>query len=280
MGVDWNWLHSLIFGLIGGFFEFLPVPTDAQQYLVMRMSGIAEPYGISTLCAHLGCLFALYFSCYSRIAKLRRENKIASIPMRKRKRQPDPVSLMESKLLRFGIVPFALTAVVAPLIAPYFGREWVRTILLLLNAAIIIAPQYFSGSNKDARSLSPLDSVLIGLGGIVGAIPGVSSIAGALSVAKIRGTDQQYSLDFVYLLFIPTMLAMCVADVVLLVLAGGSGLDGWAFLHGLLTMVSAAAAAFGGITFMRFLSVKIGFSGFAYYSVGLSMFTFILYLIG
>lgn len=278
--MDWNWLHSLIYGAIGGFFEFLPVPTDAQQHLMMRLSGVDQPYAICTLCAHLGCLFALYFSCYNRIAKLRRENKIASIPMRKRKRQPDPVSLMESKLLRFGIIPFLLTAVIAPVIRPYFGREWVLALLLLLNAAVILAPQYLPGSNKDARSLSPLDSVLIGLGGVVGAIPGISGIAGALSVAKMRGTDQQYSLDFVYLLFIPALLAMCIADVVLLVLAGGSGLDGWAFLHGLLTMVSAAAAAFGGITFMRFLAVKIGFSGFAYYSAGLGMFTFILYLIG
>ena len=278
--MDWNWLHSLIYGAIGGFFEFLPVPADAQQYLLMRLTGAKDPYALCTLCTHLGCLIALYLSCYNRIAKIRRERQIAAIPPRKRKRQPDSVSLMESRLLRVGMIPLALTAVIAPLIRSWFIREWVLVLMLFVNGAILLIPQYLPGSNKDARSLSPLDAMLIGLGGIVGSIPGVSVMAGALSVAKMRGTDQQYSLDFVYLLFIPALLAMCIADVVVLTIGGWNAVGGWAVLHGLLSMVGAVAAAFGGITLMRFLAVKIGFSSFAYYSAALGMFTFILYLIG
>lgn len=278
--MEWNWLYSLLYGAIGGFFEFLPVPPEVHQHLMMRLNGITEYAALSQLAVHFGCFFALFFSCYNRIAKLRREKKIASIPPRRRKRQPDPMSLTEIKLLRAGIIPMVLSAVVTPLIAPYFRREWVLAILLCVNAAVILIPQYLPGSNKDARGLSPLDSVLIGLSGILGAVPGLSRVAACLSVAKARGTDQQFSVDFVYLLFIPALLAMCIADIVMLVVSGANVLEGWTFLFGLLSLIGAAASAFGGITLMRFLAVKIGFSGFAYYSVGLGMFTFILYLIG
>jgi hypothetical protein len=47
--------------------------------------------------------------------------------------------------------------------------------------------------------------------------------------------------------------------------------------------ILAAAAAFGGgyfgVVILRYLTVQIGYIGFAYYSWGAAMFSFILYLI-
>ena len=278
--MEWNWLHSILYGAIGGFFEFLPVPPNAQQELMMRLSGATEGAASLTPAVYLGCLLAVFFIFYSHIAKIRREKRIAAIPARRRKRQPDAISLMEWKLLRMGMIPLIISVILMPLLAGYFKRVWVLAIILCINGALILLPQYLSGSNKDARSLSPLDALLIGLSGILGVIPGISRVAAMTACAKMRGADQQFTIDFTYLLLIPALVAACLTEFVILVLGGTSLFTGWMFLHGLLAVVSSAASAFAGITLMRFLAVKIGFSGFAYYSIGVGMFTFILYLIG
>lgn len=278
--MEWNWLHSLLVGAVGGFFTFLPVPSDVQQDLIMQLNGVKAYPASFRLAVRLGCLIALLLVYYGRVAKLRREYRIASLPARRRKRQPDTVSLMERKLLRIAVVPSIASVVLAPWISSLFGRVWMLAIVLCLNGVLLLLPEYMPGSNKDARSLSPLDSLLIGMSGMLSIIPGISRMATLLSVAKIRGTDQQYALDFTYLLMLPTLAAMCLADMVVLVLGGGNIFAGWMFLYGLLAMLSAAASAYAGIMLMRFLAVKAGFSGFAYYSIGLGMFTFILYLIG
>lgn len=278
--MEWNWLHSLIYGAIGGFFEFLPVPPGAQQQLLMRLTGATEGAVSLGPAVHIGCLLAVFFLYYSHLAKIRREKRIAAIPARRRKRQPDTVSLMEWKLLRMGMIPLILSVILAPWLAGFFKRVWVLAILLCINGALILLPQYLPGSNKDARSLSPLDAMLIGLSGILGVIPGISRVAAMTACAKMRGTDQQFALDFTYLLLIPALVAVCLTELVILVLGGTSLFTGWMLLHGLLAVIGSAASAFAGITLMRFLAVKVGFSGFAYYSIGVGMFTFILYLIG
>jgi hypothetical protein len=45
-----------------------------------------------------------------------------------------------------------------------------------------------------------------------------------------------------------------------------------------LASLTAFVGSYLGITFIRFLAVKVGFSGFAYYSWGAALFAFILYL--
>lgn len=278
--MEWNWLHSLVYGAIGGFFEFLPVPSAAQQQLMMRLTGATEGAQSLRPAVSIGCLLAVFFVYYSRLAKIRREKRIAAIPPRRRKRQPDTVSLMESKLLRIGMIPVIVSVILALWLPSFFERMWVLAIILCINSAIVLLPQHLPGSNKDARSISPLDAMLIGLSGILGIIPGISRVAAMTACAGMRGADRQFTVDFTYLLLIPALLTVCLTEFVTLTLGGTNLFTGWMLLHGFLAVSASAAAAFAGITLMRFLAVKIGFSGFAYYSIGVGMFTFILYLIG
>ena len=80
------------------------------------------------------------------------------------------------------------------------------------------------------------------------------------------------------LLSIPALVLLLIFDVIG---AFTAGLAGITFLVILQCILAAAAAWFGAsaaIMLLRFLSVKTGFSGFAYYSWGVALFTFILFL--
>jgi hypothetical protein len=44
-------------------------------------------------------------------------------------------------------------------------------------------------------------------------------------------------------------------------------------------LAAAFLAAWLGLTLLRFMAVRVGFSGFAYYSWGFALFTLLIYLI-
>lgn len=278
--MEWNWFNSLLYGLISGLSEFLPVSSGAQQILMLKLGGLSEPGPIVNLAVHLASLLALIVMYYTKLTKLFRERKIAKLPPRRRRRQPDPVSLIELRLLCIGIVPLIISGVAAYLLYGKLNRLWLLAFLLCINGAVLLLPEHMPRSNKDARSLSPLDALLIAASGILGVIPGISRMGMLSSCASMRGADRQYALHFVYLLFIPLFAILCLADVAVLLFAAGDLPAAPMLIHAFLAFLGAFTAGIISIYLMRFLAVKIGYGAFAYYSLGLGIFTFVLYLIG
>lgn len=277
--MEWNWLSGLVYGLLGGLFEFLPVSPQVHQRLLLKLAGLDAPgYGLS-FAVHLGALAAVIVSCYTSISKLTREQRIASRPKRSRKRQPDFVSLMQLRLLKIAAVPVALSCLLAPWLSQYVDGLWLLAVLAVLSGIVVLLPQYMTRANKDARALSPLDATLVGLGGVLGALPGFSRVGVLTSVASMRGADRQFGLEFAYLLMIPALAALCIGDLGMIIFAGTPQAS-VSFFAGVLACAAAFGAGFAGIRLMRFLAVKDGSEGLAYYNWGLAMFTFIIYLIG
>lgn len=277
--MEWNWLLSLVYGALGGLFEFLPVSPQVHQEAFRKLTGLATPGCRLSLAVHLGALAAVVLSYYGSVSKLLREQKILSQPKRRRMRQPDLVSLMQLRLLKIAAVPVTLSCLLASWLSQYVDRLWLLAILTVLSGIAVLLPHYMSRANKDARALSPLDATLIGLGGMLGAVPGFSRPGMMTSIASMRGADRQFGLDFTYLLMIPALAALCVGDLGMVVF-GDTAKAGVSFFAGIMACMAAFGAGFAGIRLMRFLAVKAGYESLAYYSWGLAMFTFILYLIG
>ena len=56
--LELSWLESLIYGLISGFAEFLPVSSLAHQTIYLKLIG-ASNHPILRFCAHLGSFGAV-----------------------------------------------------------------------------------------------------------------------------------------------------------------------------------------------------------------------------
>ena len=74
------------------------------------------------------------------------------------------------------------------------------------------------------------------------------------------------------------MIVIVLSDFIGLFAVGVETVTFLSFLSYLLGTALSFAATFGGITLIRFLSAKVGFVGFGYYSIGVGLFTFFLYL--
>lgn len=275
--MDWNWLHSLAYGLISGFAEFLPISPDAHQRLFAELTGVGQGHLPHRFFGHIGALLALLLACKPQIDKLMRERRIAALPARRRKRQPDVKSLAEIRFLRMAGVLLLLSIPGFVLVSQMGQPLWLVALLLLLNGIILYVPQYLPGGNKDALSLSAADSLLAGVTGAFGRLPGISGIGASMSALKARGVDWQYALQICLLLSVPALLITMGCDVYGMVLAN-AGISLRHIFYYVLTVMSAFTGAYLGIVFMRFLAVKAGFSGFAYYCWGMALFTIFLYL--
>ena len=272
-----NLLHMLLYALISGFTEFLGVSAPPHQLLYNQLFGLAQSNAMLTLFVRLGVLVAVIFCCRARINRLLREYRLSSLSRHRRNRQPDVMAQLDIRLLKTAMIPLLISVLFYMRAGEWITKVQWLAVTLTLNGIVMFIPRLISLGNKDGRSVSRLDGVVMGLGGALAAIPGFSRIGCILSAGLVRGIDRGYALDMALLLSIPTLLGLLIFDVYAVIVAGAT-------VGALMVLIYllAAAIAFGsawlGIKFMRYLSVKAGFTGFSYYCWGLALFSFILYL--
>ena len=274
--MELTWFESFIYGIVSGLSEFLPISAEAHKALYLRIVG-ATDYGLLRFMTHMGALLALMISCWPMIAKLNRERSIAAVNKKRRKRAPDTRSLTDIRFLRICVISLVLLFIIYPIVHDLHERLWILAGFLIVNGIVLYVPQFLPSANKDSRSLSSLDAMMVGLGGGLGIIPGLSRIAMSASFGMMRGATKRYALDTALILSIPALAVLLLIDF-FAIFTTSAGLTFLAILSCITAGITSFLSAFAGIYMMRFLAVRAGFSGFAYYSWGLSLFSFILYL--
>ena len=269
-----DWLESIFFGLVCGLTEFLPVSAQAHETLLLKIfGGTATP--LLYLAIHGAVLAALFQNCAEYIGLMFREQRLMRIPPRRRKRQPDWIKVLDFRLLRTAAIVMALGFFAYPILSEWRVNLYFIAPSLVVNGLILYIPMHLATGNKDSRSMSQLDAVLLGLIGATAVIPGISLIGVLIAAGIIRGADREHSLNWALLLSIPSLVIRMGFDAYSLMTIGMGSLS-------ILTVALAAVAAFCGaysaIRAMRFLAVKAGFSCFGYYCWGAALFSLLIFL--
>lgn len=274
-----RWLQTLIYGLISGLTEILPVSSHAHRLLLIKLFGITKEPELLRLMTDLGVMIALYISSQTQIVRILRARRLARIPKSRRKRPLDTRSLMDLSLLRTMAIPVILVFVFYNKIAGLVTSMLLVALFLFLNGVILYIPQFFPGSNRDSRTLSRVDGLLMGLGGAVSVIPGFSGVGTAISIGSMRGVERSYALNMTLMLNTAVCAGFLIYDVLGLV-TYGAGLAGFVTL---VQYIFAGLVSFGAATLaikaMRAIAANWGYTFFAYYCWGMAMFTFIMNLL-
>lgn len=276
--MDLNWYESILFGLVSGLTDILPVSAQAHELLMLKIFGLKSTPGLLRLLIHLGVLGALYYNCMPHIIKMLRAKKLSRIPKRRRKRPLDTKSLMDFSLWKTMAFPVILGFLLYNKIAFMRSSLSLIAVFLFINGIILYIPPFLPGSNKDSRSLSRVEGLLMGLGGALSILPGISAVGASASIGSVCGVDRKYCLNMVMLMNLVVMAALVVLDVLSII---SVGIDYFSFSILLTYLLSAIAAFLGtflGIRLMRHLSAEKGYTMFAYYCWGVALFTFILNL--
>lgn len=269
--------ESLIYGLVSGLSEFLPVSAQAHRLLLQRLLGFSDVSLLNFL-THIGALAAVLQASRTLLDRIQREKHLASVPKRRRKRQPDQMTLLDARLVKYAFFTSLLGVILYSFLRVPVSSYLVLACILIINGIVIFLPAHLPSGNKDSRSMSPLDSLLIGLGGALGMVPGISRIGMTTTVALARGADKQHALNWSLLLSIPALLCLLGLDIYGMITGGIGELGVVIILQSLLSAALSYCGAYLAIIFMRFLAVRVGFSGFAYYSWGAALFSFVLYM--
>lgn len=272
-----DWIESVLFGLVSGLTEFLPVSAQAHQALLLKLFGASDS-PLLRLLIHGAILLALYQSCAEQIGQLLREQKLIRIPPRRRRRQPDMIKVLDMRLLRSAAVMLVLGFLAYPMLSSWRSDLYIIAPMLVLNGLILYIPMHMANGNKDARSMSQLEALLLGLAGAFAVLPGISRVGTVASAAIARGADKEHALRWSLLLSIPALLCLMGFDVYGIVTGGIGALSLPMVLQMLLSAAAAFGGAYGGIRIMRFMAFRVGFSGFSYYCWGVALFSFLMYL--
>ena len=276
--MDLNWLQSLLIGLVSGLTDILPVSAQAHKVILLKLFGLSSEPLILRFMIHLATLAGLYYCCQNQIMRITRQLRLARVPKKRRKRPLDTRTLMDFKLLRMMVIPTVLGFFAYEKTSVWnHSLNWIA-LLVLANAVILFLPVLMPSGNKDSRSFSPVEGLLIGIGGALGVVPGISSIGATTSILLLRGADRTFTLNMALLLQMAVTACMLVMDVISMSTLG----IGIISFGGIVCCILAAGAAFSGVFLsvkaMRMLAVNIGFNMFAFYSLGVALFSFILFL--
>ena len=273
-----SWLESIIFGFISGLTEILPISAQAHRLLLLKFFGIASEPALLRLLIHVASLGAVYFACQTHLVKLMRARNLARVPKRKRRRPLDTKSLMDLSLWKTMLIPVIIGFFFYQKTQGLGSSLILVACFLFVNGLILYIPQFLPGSNKDSRSLSRVEGLLMGLGGALSVVPGMSGIGAAISVGSVCGVDRSYALNMSLLMSLGIHIGMIVFDIMAIVSGGLGGVSAISIVQ----YIVASAAAFGGVALgikmMRSLAQNGGFALFGYYCWGLALFTFILNL--
>ena len=181
-----EYLRFILYGLIQGLTEFIPVSSTAHLKVVSLFFGIDDPGPSLSAIIQLGSVFALFFYFRNDFFKLKREYLFQ-------------VSLFRSILI--GTIPIIFFGGSIKLFAPYIFDNILRSNLSIALVSILMAFfMYIADSSKKGS-----DSFLIGLSQAFAIIPGFSRSGVTISTALVTGWERSDAAKFSFLLGIPSI---------------------------------------------------------------------------
>lgn len=272
-----SFLESLIYGLVSGLAEFLPVSSLGHQALMLRLFGLGNREPARDVFVHIGILIALVMACRAMFNHAMAKQRVTTNS--RRGRRVEYRSSYDLRLAKSAIVPMVLGFIVYFFVRTVEKNMALLALLFVVNGAFVMIPEYTRRGNKDGRFMSGWDSVALGLFGALSAFPGISRSATMNFYAGMRGADRGHALNWFFLLSVPALLLLVLIDIINLFVFPLGSVTFIGFLGYLISGVAAFIGGHLGVSLMRYLSVHMGYAGFAYYSWGAAMFSFVLYLI-
>ena len=270
-------IASIVYGLLSGITEFFPISARAHQRIMLHLCGRTTRDPLQDLLVHIAILISLLYFSRSMLNKMRLlRNRIND---RRYQRAHFRKNAFDSRLIRTASVPLLIGSLLYIATLKFENSLPTVALFLILNGAILLLVEHIPHGNRDASTMSGMDGIIMGVGGSLAFLPGLSRTGMISAYCVGRGADKQTAINWAITLAIPALAVMIFLDIILLIT---SGIVATSFAT-VIGYFFGAMAAFGGtylgITLVRIVLSRSGFSGFAYYSFGAALLSFILYLI-
>ncbi len=236
--------EAIIFGIIQGITEFLPVSSSGHLVLAEKLLNATEGdhlFFFSML--HFGTLLSVFIV-------MRKE--IRSIFMN-----------------LFGKLTWLLVVATIPaVLAAIFLNDWIEKVFegsflwiaFIITGLILISTFFVRKGEKDFTGITWLDAFIAGLAQAFAITPGVSRSGSCFSALMLRGVKREDAIRFAFLMAIPAILGSFVLDIYDLI----SGNIEISTSMAVYTAVGIAVSALFGYLTMSFMIKKLTRKGIAF----------------
>ena len=275
-----NWLQSVMMGLVSGLCEPMPISAEAHRSLLVHFFGLPAPEPLLLLACHIAVLIVVLSAGHLELHRLWRTAKILRSPQRRRTGHPSLNQVGTLRLLKTAVVLTVIGRLLSIRLSFIADRLWLLAMPLMLAGGLLWLPTHMRTANRDGRHMSAIDSLLLGLAALIGAIPGVSLVTAVLPIASIRGIQRQYAVRIAWMLLCVDLLTASVVDLVMAIRAElsfalpqliSAGLGGLAAAIGTRVAIQAIRS--------RTRAGSGGISGFCLYNWGMALLCLALFLL-
>lgn len=182
-------MKFLLFGILQGLTEFLPVSSSGHLFLLKRLMGISANLLPFFVFLHIGTLLAIVIFFRKDIAS----------------------SLLNPKILPHVLVVTAITASIGIIlkifVLPGFDHlKYLISLTFLINAVVLLKTKDFTG-NRERLSLNFRDSLILGVFQGFSVLPGISRSGATISSLLKRGFSSREAFALSFLFGLPAILA-------------------------------------------------------------------------
>lgn len=176
-------MEFLLFGIIQGVTEFLPISSSGHLYLLKKIFGINENLLSFFIILHLATLLAIAIFFHKQIKEL-----------------------LFSKILPQILIITAITAgiglTIKQFLSPFFEYKYFIPSCILINAVILLSTKRFS-AKKSSQDIQLKDSLILGILQGLAVLPGISRSGITISGLLKRGFKAKDSFTLSFLMAIP-----------------------------------------------------------------------------
>lgn len=197
-----DYLKYLIYGLIQGITEFVPISSTAHLKILSLFFGLEDPGSSLSAIIQLGSVFAIFVYFKNEIFEFFQTNK--------RKSYKHFISNKFTNSIFIGTIPILFIGGFVKFFVPNFSNSFFRSNLLIALLSIIMSLFMFiadqSNANKfNLKNHSYFSSFIIGISQAFAIFPGVSRSGITISTALLIGWQRNDAAKYSFLLGIPSI---------------------------------------------------------------------------
>lgn len=241
-------LDAILWGLIQGLTEFLPVSSSGHLVLIPALLDREGPDLATTAMLHLGTLAAVVVYYRADLAAMAKFDRPARRLI---------------TLLVIGTVPAAILGFIfKDAVADLVEEPEKVAIMLIVTGLVLLATELLRIGDKRITNIGPLDALITGLAQALSLIPGISRSGMTISAGLVRGVGKQEAARFAFLLGIPVIAGAGLLETLEFLGSGESlSVEVW------VSVAVAAVSGYAAIAFLIRLLGRIGLAPFGIYCV-------------
>ena len=259
------WTAALL-GLVQGIAEFLPISSSGHLSIISNLFNLSEVQNghlLFDVLLHLATLISILIVYWQDILQMLYEvlGFVNLGPLAGERQQRYPAARMFIMIVIATLPLFLILPIREQLESLYYRNIFIGVAIILTGCMLYVSDKMIPGK-KTERSMTISDALIIGLCQCVATIPGLSRSGTTITAGIATGLRRDYAVKFSFLLSIPAVLGANILSIADALKAGIVWSNVPAYLVG---MVVALVSGIASIHFLRYISAKGRFGGFAYY---------------